>query len=118
MTFMSSEIGLASVQSPPPTAAASFSDRKDQVIASFSPRAAAARRTRRSSFCSGVAVGVATPGVRGSGTDGTLSMPAMRITSSTMSAGPSISRRQLGAVTRNASKPSPISTGSPLPSSG
>ena len=57
MTPSSSLIGLASVQAPPPNAAASRSEMKLQVTASSNPRAAAARRMRRSSFCSGVAVG-------------------------------------------------------------
>ena len=46
MTFSSSLIGLASVQAPPPNGAASASETKLHVTASFSPRAAAARRTR------------------------------------------------------------------------
>src|SRR3546814_3981952 len=41
----------------------------DQVTASSNPAAAAARRRRRSTICSAVAVGLATPSARGSGTD-------------------------------------------------
>ena len=75
MTFKSSLIGLASVQSPPPKGAASASEMKLQVTASFNPRAAAVRRTRRSTSCSGVAVGLATAKGRSSGVEGTWSMP-------------------------------------------
>ena len=71
MTFRSSDIGLASIQSLPPKAAAWLSLRKLHVIASFSPRAAALRRTLRSIFWIGVAVGFATPSARGSGVDTT-----------------------------------------------
>ena len=39
----------------------------------------AVRRTLRSSFWSGVAVGKATPSARGNGVDGTLSMPCPRL---------------------------------------
>jgi hypothetical protein len=69
MTFISSEIGLARLHMPPPKASASFCGRNDQLIASFSPRAAAARRTLRSRLCCGVAVGLATPSARGSGVE-------------------------------------------------
>ena len=103
MTFMSSEIGLARLHVPPPNASAAFCGRNDQLIASFKPRAAAARRTLRSSDWTGVAVGLATPSARGNGTDTTLSRPTIRTTSSTMSAGPSTSRRHVGTVTRQSS---------------
>ena len=62
---------FASVHAPPPKAVASLSETKLHVTASSRPRAAAARRTRRSSSCAGVAVGFATPSARGSGIDGT-----------------------------------------------
>ena len=99
MTFNSSLIGLASVQAPPPIALACASDRKLQVSVSLSPRAAAARRARLSRRCSGVAVGLATPAARGSGTGATESIPSMRMISSTRSAGPSTSRRAGGGNT-------------------
>ena len=74
ITFMSSLIGLASRQSPPPKAAASPSEMKLQVTASSSPRAAAVRRTLRSISWQRVAVGLATPATRGrAGVDGTSS---------------------------------------------
>ena len=50
MAFSSSLIGLASVHVAPPNNAACSSGMKLQVTASSSPRAAAARRTLRSSF--------------------------------------------------------------------
>jgi hypothetical protein len=46
---------------------------KLQVSASSSPRAAALRRMRRSISCEWVAVGIATPGLRSSGVEGTSS---------------------------------------------
>jgi hypothetical protein len=64
---------LARIQADPPNGSASLSAMKLQVTASLRPRAAAARRTRRSIICSGVAVGRATPGVRRSGSAATLS---------------------------------------------
>ena len=72
------------------------------MTASSSPRAAAARRTRRSSSCSGVAVGRATPPRAAGRRFAIVSSPWMRTTSSTMSAGPSISWRRSGAVIRQA----------------
>ncbi len=52
-----------------PNAAASSSEMKLQVTASSSPRAAAARRTLRSIICERVAVGLATPALRGRGVE-------------------------------------------------
>ena len=72
---------------------------KLHVTASLSPRAAAVRRTRRSRSCGAVAVGRATPACRSSGVEGTWSYPTILVTSSTRSAGPSTSRRQVGTVT-------------------
>ena len=71
----------------------------DQVMASTSPRPASTRRARRTRRCVSVSTGRATPLKRGMGADGTLSRPAMRTTSSTRSAAPWMSGRQLGAVT-------------------
>ena len=70
MILRSSLIGLATVQWPPPNGAASRSLMNDQFTASFSPRAAARRFRRRSSFWLGEAVGAATPGARGNGVEG------------------------------------------------
>ena len=72
---------------------------KEKLIVSLKPRAASVRRTRRVRRCAGVSVGLATASSRASGTDGTLSRPWMRTTSSTRSAVPSMSRRQDGGVT-------------------
>ncbi len=73
IAFISSLIGLARIQGEPPKASASFSETKLQVTASLRPRAAAVRLARRSTSCSAVAVGRATPGARGSGVASTLS---------------------------------------------
>ena len=111
MTFISSLIGFATTHNSPcsPTvkASASVAPMKLHVIASSSPRAAAARRTRRSARCAGVAVGLATPASRGSGVARTRSNPAIRATSSTRSASPSISGRQLGGITPSPSRSNP-----------
>ena len=91
---LADRVGERPRAAPPNSARRRCSAMKHQVTASLSPRAAAARRTRRSSICARVAVGRATPSARGSGVDGTWSSPWMRTTSSTRSAGPSTSRRQ------------------------
>src|SRR3546814_17590938 len=78
MTFRSSLIGLARRHTPPPKGAASRSDTKLHVTASWKPAAAAARRRRRASNWSAVAVGLATPSARGSGVEGIASKPGNR----------------------------------------
>ncbi len=73
MTFISSLMGLASVHAPGPKISASSSEMKLHVTASSRPRAAAARRTLRSTIWDRVAVGFATPGSRGRGVETTWS---------------------------------------------
>ena len=108
MSDRSAAIGLASDSDarPPPKASAWRFDTKDHVTASIMPRAARVRLARRVRFCRTVRTAEGTCASRGNGVTGIASTPAMRMTSSTRSALPSMSGRQLGAVT-STTGPSP-----------
>ena len=85
--------------SPPPNSLAWSRAMKEKLTHSLKPRAAKVRRTVRARRWAEVRTGLATAAARVSGTEGTSARPWMRTTSSTRSAGPSMSRRQLGGVT-------------------
>ncbi len=101
MSERSAAMGFARLSSglPPPKVSAWALDTKDQVMASTRPRAASVRRPVRARFCSGVSTAREMLSDFGSGVDITLSRPTMRMTSSTRSALPCTSGRQLGAAT-------------------
>src|SRR3546814_15462559 len=65
ITASPAEIGFSSVHAPPPKLSAWSGAMKLHVTAPFSPRAAIARRARRTLFWAGVAVGLATPSAPG-----------------------------------------------------
>ena len=77
MSESSEEIGLASSSSglPPPKSSACAFGTKDQVTASFMPRAASARAARKRRRCAGEMRRLVTVSSRGSGTCATLSSP-------------------------------------------
>ncbi len=109
MELISVEIGLASssASDPPPNCSAHARGVNDHVIASMKPRVASTRRARRARRCTSVSTERVTPCWRGMATGGTVSRPAMRTISSTISAEPCTSGRHVGTVT---------CTVSPLPS--
>ncbi len=101
MQSSSAAIGLdrTSASCPPPNSSAVFRAVNDQVTASWKPAAARARRAARARAWRGVSTPPVAWGTSGRGVAGSLSKPAMRATSSTRSALPSTSRRQVGGVT-------------------
>ena len=101
MSERSAAMGLASASSgaPPPKISACALATKDHVTASTMPRAASARRAARTRFCNRVSTGPEMADSRSSGTGAMRSRPARRMISSTRSALPSMSGRQLGART-------------------
>ena len=101
MSERSAAIGLASASSrlPPPNSSACGFETNDHVTASVRPRAASARLARRVRFWIDVSTGLRANSPRGNGVDGTRSTPTMRTSSSTISASPCTSGRQLGTAT-------------------
>ena len=100
MASRSELIGLASASAadPPPNSAALADEVNDQVTASFMPRAASRRRAVRTSRWRVLTAGLMVSLTGGSMVDGMAWKPWMRATSSTRSASPSISVRQLGTL--------------------
>ena len=83
---------------PPPNSSAAGLEMNDQVTASRRPSAASARLAGRVRFCSSVSTGAGTPVRARQRRRGTRSRPAMRTISSTRSALPSMSGRQVGTI--------------------
>jgi hypothetical protein len=90
------ELSSRTSAAPPPKRSAFFSGRKDQVTASFMPRAASARRACGVRRCSGSRTGRDMVDAGGSEVVGILSKPNTRVTSSTRSASPTMSGRHDG----------------------
>lgn len=102
MSDISAEIGFANDNRrlpPPPKSAACASGMKDHRTASSMPRVARARRALERRIWLTVRTFWEIGSIRGRVAVGTLSMPTMRITSSTKSAFPCTSGRQLGGET-------------------
>ncbi len=101
MSERSAAMGFASASagSPPPKSSACFFEMNDQVTASTNPLAASARLAARVRLCKAVSTGRRALAPRSNGVGGTRSRPRMRTISSTRSALPSTSPRQLGAAT-------------------
>ena len=99
MWLISDDIGLPIITSsaPPPKRSADFLSIKEYVTHSLYPNAAIVRRAIASLRCIGVKIGLGTPSANwGRGTPTSLVSDAIRATSSTRSAEPRISGRQLG----------------------